>query len=312
MLRAVMLLAATFLALIYWPTMNAELQADELLSLIAAVEENERLYSNIDIKVQFAYEAFRRSSKNTTTEYEEMHRYVNSGNRFYALVENSSRTKTKFFISFEERSFDGKQTSIQLNDQVADIHQGRYDDSIVLLPHMLLLHHGSTLLPLSVYLRGTNATAAQSPTGMSPERKASTEYLGVVSVDGLRCHRVAVSSNGGESRRDFWLAEDRNYLVVKTKSYIRRVDPFIPVSEGHVAGFQQTESDVWLPESGIYTLFDKAVIDSTGESIPSWKHTFRIVSATLNPEYPDEFFESKKVDGGMAMPEPDHKSIPEQ
>ncbi len=58
MLRAVLLLAATFLALIYWPTMNAELQADELLSLIAAVEENERLYSNIDIKVQFAYASF--------------------------------------------------------------------------------------------------------------------------------------------------------------------------------------------------------------------------------------------------------------
>lgn len=312
MLRTVMLLAATFLAFACWPRMNAELQADELLSLIAAVEKNERLYSNIDIKVEFSYESFRRLSKDSITSYEEMHRYVSSGDRFYALVENSSRTKTEFFKSVEESSFDGKQTSIRLNDQVADVHQGRYDESMILHPHMLL-HRGLSLrVPLSVYLRGTGAMAVQSPTAVSPERERSTEYLGVASIDGLRCHRVAVSSNGGKSRRDFWLAEDRNFLVVKTTSHLQRVDPFIPVAEGLVARFQQTESDVWLPESGVYTLFDKTLLDSTGESIPSWKHTFRIVSVTLNPKYPDEFFESKKVDGETATQEPDHKSIPER
>jgi hypothetical protein len=274
----------------------------DLTWLIAQVERNERLYANIELHALFQYEYFGGQGKDVLASTESDHWFIQQGQRCYGrnrlrVTKNDGQRAP----STETMVFDGQRTFLADDGIVTDLGEGLAGHNLQLFPHTLLIRVTSHGVPLSVYLRGTEAIASHPLSRISgSDRKAETVYLGVEQINGLTCHHVAVRVDGGLPSHDFWLAEDRNFLVLQKTSHSARSGSDKPSAKAMVDSFVEVAPGIWMPSRGRIDAFNKDLLRKNEEQIGQWSETFEVTAIDLNPKYSDEFFSTTILTGGVA------------
>lgn len=264
----------------------------DLAWLIAQVERNETLYANIDIHARFQYDHVGGQGKDVVASTESDHWFIQQGQRSYGRNRlRVTRNDGQRAPSTEAMVFDGQRTFLADDGIVTDSGEGLAGHNLHLFPHTLLYRVTSHGVPLSVYLRGTEAITSHPLSQISgSDRKAETVCLGVEQINGLTCHHVAVRIDGGLPSHDFWLAEDRNFLVLQKTSHSARSGSDIPSAKAMVDSFMEVAPGIWTPSRGRMDTFNKDLLRKNGEQVDQWSETFEVTAIDLNPMYSDEFF----------------------
>ncbi|MEM9643367.1 MAG: hypothetical protein AAF989_00120 [Planctomycetota bacterium] len=289
---------------------NAE---DRLDQVIANVMENEGLYANIDVTMrQVRQSARHRPSASNLAVREVMFRdqsvhWVHQGERFRLEMKGDSYSGYGAKNRDRIRAFDGKTTRLFDQGAVGNIIRGPSWDSNAIRPHMLLMRYSSHGFPLSTLLKGDEAIA-NHPAGQ-PQREGlqrRIEYTREDTFKDLHCHVVTVStynlrSKSVSSRREYWLAETRNYLPIRLLSYSSRGSNDVAGGEGVVDRLRELHPGIWFPEKAHFTSYDKLSLKSTGRQKRSWEDSYEIKAVSLNPMYDAEFFSRVEFPVGAAV-----------
>jgi hypothetical protein len=285
--------------------------ADEPLSLdqiIDRVQKNEQLYDDIEVVLS---EKYRDYTAQPAAEGESIQiiaardgdvRYVAQGGMFRVdSNESLSYPNGKTFIKTRTRVFDGQTTRILSlrkgqPDGTPSSIVGRADDEKTVRPHMLLLRMTRHIFPLSTYLKGDKAIEAYPHSGRNPGLTVDVSYRGPVTRKGMRCHEVWISNKIKESgdihdRYVLWLAEERNYIPVRSEGYTFRWSKDLPVAESDVTEWRELRKGVWFPIRGEVSRYDSFTIQREGKMVLSWQQQYTVKSVSLNPKVGKSFFQ---------------------
>ena len=172
-------------------------------------------------------------------------------------------------------------------------------------------------MPLSVWLRGGH-DLEKHPRGAllfgDWIQKTSIESEEI--VDGLICIKLRCETwDKGErptlnTLRFLWLAPERNYLPVKTESYLPDVSLELSVGVGFAKGFREIEPGVWLPFDRAVTVYDSDKIREEKKQVFRNGDETRIEKANLHPQYDLSLFRDVPFpDGSIVYEMKDGKVI---
>ncbi|QDT98976.1 hypothetical protein [Gimesia aquarii] len=318
-------------------TMNSHLVRAEEKSLttfaeiIELVQENEHLYEDIDVKVQFTYTAG--DSKNVKTKITNTPKtsskktgfistsqelstiwYVGQNEMFHgSKTGNSSYSDNSSRQLNDVKMYDGKITKLKDSQNLVNIIKGEVYDIHQIRPHMFFLRRRHIYTSLSTYLSGTEAMAASPRTNWKSNISLKNTYQGVVDFNGLKCHKVWITSLVNDipsSRWELWLAEEKNYIPARLFAYTFRFSETEPVGEAQVLNWDEIKSGIWFPMKTEYTAYNKASIRDGGKKKIQWKESYITEKVSLEPEYDLAFFQDLKIpDGALVYEVEDEKII---
>jgi hypothetical protein len=272
------------------------------------VLENEQIYSNIDVLLSIAYQA------NDTFVSDEMYthsesriHFVSAEDRFRLGRSGTAVTKSGSVLSLDRvRAFDGTTTRVFEQKKVGNISPGRIEDGTYLGPHTFALGKDHVGVPLSVFLKGDVAIADQRNNTLSKEIRVECSYVCEDLVDYLKCHKILANLSSKESgylhfSTFIWLAEDRNYLPVKTQSFLHRVSSDIAKAETHVSNLREVSPGCWYPFTTEEIVFNNFAISERKQQQLQWKQSTVVKSCSLSPKYADDYFSTIDYPDGTRM-----------
>ena len=130
----------------------------------------------------------------------------------------------------------------------------------MLSPHNWGMFHLSVSFPLSVYLSGTEALKNHAKAGRHPKEAGfdfefyavQAEVVDADLVDDLACTVVLVKrwyhTSSPPIHQYLWLAKDRSYHVVQSRTAFLRDEQEEPREESRVKKWRQLADGLWLPE----------------------------------------------------------------
>ena len=86
------------------------------------------------------------------------------------------------------------------------------------------------------------------------------------------------------TRREFWLAEDRNLIPVRILSFHDRDSDFLPTSEAVVEDWLQVQPGVWYPRKASVKRYNSILLRREDKQVLAWRMDFDVQSVELNPE----------------------------
>lgn len=308
-MRTTLLFAALYAASVL--TVPSAAAEPTLADIIEAVRQNEVLYERIDFTIRGKYQTFNREWKwkkqpetatpdGPITSREVLAedwtlRVVYQGPYFrldrptrHVYSETEAKEMPYIF------AYDGEKTRM-LIDQIGNVSQGFAIHKIFPTPHTLLAFE-YVRVPLSAYLAGDEAIR-QYPKGrrLHDGYSVRVSYEGVEECNGLRCHKVhVVTSAGGREggRNEFWLAEERNYIVARTVCYSYWISTDQPTSCGEVGEWREVEPGIWIPSRIVENAFFVGTMAPAAPNarFPNWRKEITLEAVKLNPQYEVDFF----------------------
>jgi hypothetical protein len=198
--------------------------------------------------------------------------------------------------------------SYRHSGKIGNIRQRHDIDSRLFTPHTIVLEHHSLRVPLSVLLKGDDAIKAH-PGGrnFSPDR-IEVSYLGDETWNGMPCNKVELdyvdrkaTKRTVNSRSIFWLAPQRNYVLVKHEGYNPVVDSdVIPVEVGTVTEMRELAKGIWMPFAVTITIFSQ-IAARENRLVESEHKIITVASATLTPNYPLDLFRDIRFPDGAIV-----------
>ncbi|MCH9653255.1 MAG: hypothetical protein K0U86_05075 [Planctomycetes bacterium] len=162
-------------------------------------------------------------------------------------------------------------------------------------PHMFLMENRGPKVPLSTYLKGVKAIRAfPGPSNLGKGRVCNVRILGIEEFLGLQCLKILIEildpKGTPRTRRELWLARDRNLIPVRTLSYTYKDSKDIAIAEGIVDELQEVRPGVWFPLKAHYNRFSSMTVKREGRQELSWQVKYDVKSVLLDPKIPPEMF----------------------
>ena len=197
----------------------------------------------------------------------------------------------------------GGQRQTTSNGEVSDKLQRLPDFA---RPHMFLMENGGPKVPLSTYLKGVKAIRAfPGPSNLGKGRVCNVRILGLEEFQGLQCTKIGIEildpKGTPRTRRELWLARDRNLIPVRILSYGYRDSKDIAIAEGIVDEWQEVRSGVWFPLKAHYNRFYSMTVKREGRPELSWQVKYDVKSVLLDPKIPPEVFTTLKFPPGTKL-----------
>ncbi len=297
----------TFVAiLIGWS--GLAVSQDGTAEVLKVLSENEVLYEDLEVSwiCTFDLGIMKYPHPKTVKHREDKGRYVRQKGMYFldfSRDQESIKPAADDLKHWGMKSgFDGGSTRCLENNGglTGNVVAGLRDDRNKFLPHTICLssQYRQQMVPLSVWLAGADAIAAV-PTGKIDKANEHTVALsGKETIDGLACQKltVAFSPRGEKPPRVvgklvMWLAEERNYLPIRTKHYSLGVSAEIPIAETEMSDLRELKPGIWLPYNCQMTLFDKPSMEEDGKHVAAWTESHVVTNATLDPKYDKSFFQ---------------------
>lgn len=319
----IVLLSCLFLTTTAVNAQDQTENAAALQELIANIEQHETLYSALKLNLTEEYETFPKHTNpekqiHSETKYSillqgrNFRRQENSQGRYQ--IEYRSVPKTPMKSSHKRTSdsievyngithrglWNSAAPSPVVEEEPEYERRGQISDEIPSLsnlvrPHMFLLDGGWSKVPLSTYLKGTNAILAYPNPGHFDEKIViEVEILGQEEFQGLTCTKIRTETSHLNGTRyagcELWLAQDRNLIPVRKVSYTYRWSKTIPVAESIVDEWQEVSPGAWFPRKAHTDRYDSLKIKREGQQQLSWRKAYKVESIELNPTIPKEAF----------------------
>lgn len=203
-------------------------------------------------------------------------------------------------------AFDGeKTTSIEYGNSV-NIHERRYEPSQLFPPHCWGMLQTEVNFPLSIYLAGTEAMKNHPKVRRYPQEyglahefyRVECEFDKEEVVGELNCFKIRCRpwhrSNGAFTTQFLWLAPERNYLCVKSKTLpLNGIEEF-PLNESVVEEFEQIAPDLWLPGKVVIKEYDYQAARKQ-EAKLRFTRSQTLEKAVYKPQHPPELFQNVEV-----------------
>ncbi len=283
-----------------------------LEDIIENVRRSEALYENLDVVIHTEYEIGDREP----AQFDQGAEVLKSSSRvhyvrqdgLFRLDRTGSSHDTERTLSLDRvRAYDGGTTRGVEGTKVANIIQGRQDDKDLVRPHMLLLRN--TLhckAPLSVYLTGTEAMRSHPDSHWEGDLSLRNTYLGEADFNGLRCHRVRITTHVPAGPPDdsfeLWLAEDRNYLPIRRFGFTFRYSENVPIGEGVVTALREIAPNIWFPTAAEMTVYDGIELQRSGRrDRVANRTTYAVEEVSLTPRYNLAYFRDVTIPDGTAV-----------
>lgn len=227
---------------------------------------------------------------------------VNTGTK-----ENTNVFNGTIFRSFWKDIYDAKgeekQPRIRKRGMISDQTPGATN---LARPHMLLFEFIGSRVPLSVYLKGTEAV--REFTGNSePKSKYRTrvQVRGTEKVQGLECTLVRIETVDDQgmprSRRDLWLARERNLIPVRKLCFYNRDSTELPNMECLVEAWQEVRPGVWFPRKAYTERYNSMILKRKGKQQTSWRYDYNVEKVGLNPKLPKDIFTKLNFETGTRV-----------
>jgi len=283
----------------------ADAEKPTLDQVIKRVRENERLYRNIEMTVEWEYRSEapvnaaippEKKKKSVATLVTTKIQVVHADGRFLYRADRSSEMPG---IAKKEKSqtvgaWDGARTRIFhrfSSGTYASIYDIRYLQWDVVMPNTLLMTKWNPK-PLSKLLRIRDI----------PDTHYHWDVVGEEKVDGVDCVKlkfetVAVDSGRIIQRSIVWLAVNRNYQPAKFVSYRPSHNVKLPHSIGRVTKFMRLKGTVWLPSKTALVVYNSREL-TEGRQVVNYRTAYTVKAATLNPKADDSIFKAAKIPKG--------------
>ncbi|WP_417387013.1 hypothetical protein [Gimesia sp.] len=302
---------------------NAQENTSALDTLIQEIEQNETLYTSLNLDLKVMYETFPKHTDPdkqivNETKYavllqgRKFRRQRSSQGRYQIAYKSVPRTPMKNShrrISNSIEVYDGMthrglwnsaSPSPIIEEEPEYDRRGEISDEIPSLsslvrPHMFLLDGGWPKAPLSTYLKGTSAIRAYPNPGHFDEKLViEVQVIGEEEFQGLNCTKIRCETthlNGTRySGSELWLAHDRNLIPLRKVSYTYRWSKTIPVAESIVDEWQEVSPGAWFPKKAHTDRYDSLTIKRDARQQLSWRKTYEVKDIDLNPHIPKDAF----------------------
>jgi hypothetical protein len=285
-----------------------------LAAIIENVSNNELLYENREVIGEISYRHLGPVTwEEALTASNRQFRHVGQDGLIYLEIHaTQEKAAGRPVTGALVHAYDGKRSISYQEGGTAAIDRGvRHEHPQIVRPHTILLYFAEVRYPLSTFLKGREAILAHPNGAGFVSNPFAVRYLGEEQVGGLSCHKIAAdffSSRGGQKpertvRRFLWLAPARNYLPVKEMCYELRLSAEIPTGEGVLEDLREIAPGVWFPFSAVYTAYDKNILVNQKRRAPTWKQTWTIKSASLDPKYEIGLFRDIAMPDGTSVAE---------
>lgn len=288
---------------------GAEMTLDEI---VENVRRNEGLYDNLDVTVHWDYSIGDRKPPTLSggigspviASNSRVH-FVRQNGLFRVDRSGSTNDTTGTSSLDHQRTFDGTTTRL-LDAGVGNVQRGAYEDRDVVRPHMYLLRSTAfAMVPLSSFLSGTAAMLAIPSSGLKKGQSLRSSYAGLEVLRGTACHKVSVElirDNGKPRNRiELWLAEDKNYLPVRSSAFMYRFSQSLHTSQGETLSFKEIEPGIWFPTEAEVVGYDEIKIEEEHRQVADCRHRFITESVSLHPSYAPSFFADISFPDGTAV-----------
>jgi hypothetical protein len=284
-----------------------------LEELIENVRGNEALYADLDVSLKSSYavvgppDQFIAPSA-AVVSLDSKIKYVRQG-KFFRMDRSGKNVDTEMERSMGRvRAYDGEKTRVHDENTVANIIDRPVDDSEVVRPHMFLLRYGGDgVIPLSLYLSGSDAVKKGCPDrNWGPDQELVAAYKGEKVVDGLACHTVAVTrqkTGGGaeHSRTEFDLAEERNYIPLRMRHFNYMYSHNLAWVEAQMLEMREIEKGTWFPWRAEVRGYDPIKVSKKNEQKLKTKQEYQVLSLSLHPDYDIGYFRDIVFPPGTAV-----------
>jgi len=286
----------------------AESKKQRFAKIIQQVREHEKRYQNLETVIRRTITI---PEKHTTgwkfSKSEETYRTVQQGDLLYLAGEDVKHLLTGDKVTFRRLSaYDGeKTTSIEYGNSV-NIHERRYEPSQLFPPHCWGMFHLEINFPLSVLLEGTTAMKKHPKVRRLPAEGVSIfafnkvecqfekeEVVGDLNCLKIRCKRW-YDTKDPPLIHFLWLAPERNYLCVKTKSLFRNGDENFPSGESVVEEFKEIAPGLWLPGKVVVKEYDYKAAGQQKREVRTTRSQ-NLQQATLKPQHPLTLFTNVEI-----------------
>jgi hypothetical protein len=276
---------------------RSPLSLDEVIERVRA---NEKLFANVEMTIREDSERrqFARSGVPKTTpggandgpygvEVASRSRIIFQGDKSYCqktsiVLWNGARTEVTESVD----AYDGKLTrSVSSTGQRRIVVEPRRMDDWLPRPNTFLYAGWNCPLPFSAFLAAKKTRQGGTAITWKVEQEET--------LDGLRCIRLRNELlDGGKvsSFSNFWVAVDRNYLPLRIDAYRPNWSSSLPVATNRVTELMEVAKGIWIPRR-VRQTFYKYPAAKEGKSVVSQQIDQTVEKATLNPDYPIEFFQ---------------------
>lgn len=291
-------------------------QTDAFQKLIQEVKQNEKLYTDLYLKLTSVYEKLPRPTDinkqiKTETEIsidiqEKKFRFeaITTGRRIIQLflppkkLSSHEVTGTSEVISV----FNGNtHYRLWLNDLKPDkvgkkpgvMRSGEISDEAPIIsnfarPHMFLGMYGGPHVPLSTFLEGARAITAYPGSNADMQNLFfEKQILGTEKFQGLQCIKIQmklIGSNGKpHSRHEIWLAKNRNLFPVHRLRYSYHWSKIIPIEESTVDDWKELHPGVWFPMKGHSKHYNSLSKKPRDKKELTWRRQYDVKRITLDP-----------------------------
>jgi len=287
--------------------------------ILASLEENERLYQNLEVRWHEEFKQETRPIGKGTVKNEQIDGRSIRQARWHLLEYGGSRTLWAAGAEPPKKidntsGFDGEVLRLveHRGSYVANISDEDKYSYHMFSPHEVPLRHAMKRIPLSTWLRGKDAVLSHpygDPSEYAGGRETKVSYVGDEVISGLRCARLLLVSTkpNGEKRqqesghRDVWLAYERNFLPVKLVTYSHFYSKELPIEESSLMDFKEIKPGVWFPFASKIVVYDEISLLEDQEVKILSERDFTVKSVDLNPGYPVELFRNIFFPDGAAV-----------
>lgn len=286
-----------------------------LSDIIKKVRENEKLYQNIEVVMEETYDIGDRKPMNPASigggtahqviRTQSKLRYVSQG-KWFRLEREGTKQNTQKTSSLDRiRAYDGETTRVLDRNAIGNISKERLEDPAFVRPHTLAIRYVDLPVPFSVYLSGDKAIRAHPNASWPKNLSLVATYEGEEKCRDLNCHKIVVTSltkSGHVStRKEFWLAEDRNYLPVQRVLYTPSRSNDISNNETFMSDLREIEPGIWFPFDVETTAYNKFAIQRDGVQNLQWQEQYKVERVDLNPDYDRKFFSNVEFPEGATV-----------
>lgn len=308
-------------------------QSKALQTLIQELGRNEALYRNLKLKLQMVYEnppgqvdpekQARHTSELTLIVQGDKYRQENrTKGRFkqgFMIPQNKPYNHFNSGTTESSEVFDGETLrKFYRYDRVPGLttdarQQGGYGDisgeqkrmENLLRPHMLLFE-GGLRLPLSTWLKGTDAIADSPGWPRYNDGKTyKVQLLGEEEIQGLNCIKVQIEQYNGNGKQSskviLWLARDRNLIPTQAVYFQPLRSEEIPQSEAWVDEWQEVRPGVWFPRKFHVDRLNWIMYVSKHKQQVGWREEYQVESVELDPRLPEGTFTKLKFLKGIKV-----------
>ena len=196
--------------------------------------------------------------------------------------------------------YDGEKTRVVQQRGLVNLHHGRFEDTRIFYPHIFLYKVGAHSVN-----RLSELLSAKEYYGVP----ITWQVMGQESVDGLRCVRLqcdgSPNAKGGPVwRLVFWLATERNYLLVQYESYRAWTKGLYTAhaeDHGQVLKLEELEPGVWFPMHTKTVVYDLPSMAEDGKVVVANSFERIVKKASLKPNYDISLFREIPIPPGVPI-----------